>query len=95
MTMLLTRYAYSQALSRSTELSVIEESLEAHLLSVAQLPHSLEKTGKPRLGRQELIKKLGVLMKFHQGLNLNCENTSLIPLICTGPSLNSRAFSNP
>ena len=41
MTMLLVQYAYSQALSCSTALSVLEESLEAYLLSVAQLPHSL------------------------------------------------------
>lgn len=90
MTTLLARYAYSQALSRSTALSVLEESLEAYLLSVAQLPHSLEKTGKPGLGRQELIKKLGVLMKFRQGLNLNRENFSDTPdLYWTEPELES------
>ncbi|KAF8442320.1 hypothetical protein L210DRAFT_3620876 [Boletus edulis BED1] len=88
MTTLLARYAYSQALSRSTTLSVLEESLEAYLLSVAQLPHSLEKTGKPGLGRQDLIKKLGVLMKFRQGLNLNRENFSDTPdLYWTEPEL--------
>ncbi|KAF8840178.1 hypothetical protein BDN67DRAFT_968879 [Paxillus ammoniavirescens] len=76
---LLARYAYSQALSRSTTLSVLEESLEDYLSSVAQLPHSLEKTGKPGLGREALIKKLGALMKFRQGLNLNRENFSDTP----------------
>lgn len=76
---LLARYAYSQALSRSTALSVLEESLEDYLSSVAQLPHSLEKTGKPGLGREALIKKLGSLMKFRQGLNLNRENFSDTP----------------
>lgn len=90
MTSVLARYAYSQALSRSTALSVLEESLEAYLLSVAQLPHSLEKTGKPGLGRQALIKKLGVLMKFRQGLNLNRENFSDTPdLYWTEPELES------
>ncbi|KAG6333533.1 hypothetical protein ID866_5558 [Astraeus odoratus] len=78
-TTLLARYAFSQALSRSTALAVLEESLEDYLSSVAQLPHSLEKTGKPGLSREALIKKLGSLLKFRQGLNLNRENFSDTP----------------
>ncbi|KAF9238510.1 hypothetical protein BU15DRAFT_88355 [Melanogaster broomeanus] len=89
-TTLLARYAYSQALSRSTALSALEESLEDYLSSVAQLPHSLEKTGKPGLGREALIKKLGALMKFRQGLNLNRENFSDTPdLYWAEPELES------
>jgi required for meiotic nuclear division protein 1 len=85
---LLARYAFSQALSRSTALSVLEESLEDYLSSVALLPHSLEKTGKPGLSREALIKKLGALMKFRQGLNLNRENFSDTPdLYWTEPEL--------
>ncbi|RDB26312.1 MIOREX complex component 10 [Hypsizygus marmoreus] len=76
---LLARYAYSQALSRSTALSALEVSLDEYLTSMAQLPHSLEKTGKPGMGRKALIKKLGQLMKFRQGLNLNRENFSDVP----------------
>ncbi|KIJ62828.1 hypothetical protein HYDPIDRAFT_93601 [Hydnomerulius pinastri MD-312] len=87
---LLARYAYSQALSRSTALSALEESLDDYLSSVAQLPHSLEKTGKPGLNREALIKKLGSLMKFRQGLNLNRENFSDTPdLYWTEPELES------
>ena len=73
------RYAFSQALSRSTSLSALEVSLEEYLSSVANLPHSLEMTGKPGLGRRELIKKLGELMKFRQGLNLSRENFTDAP----------------
>ncbi|KAG6889296.1 hypothetical protein C0992_005712 [Termitomyces sp. T32_za158] len=76
---LLARYAYSQALSRSTALSALEVSLDEYLTSMAQLPHSLIKTGKPGMGRVQLIKKLGELMKFRQGLNLNRENFSDVP----------------
>lgn len=76
---LLARYAYSQALSRSTALSALEVSLDSYLSSMALLPHSLEQTGKPGLGRKALIKKLGELMKFRQGLNLNRENFSDTP----------------
>jgi required for meiotic nuclear division protein 1 len=76
---LLARYAFSQALSRSTALSALEVSLDDYLTSMALLPHSLAKTGKPGMGRTQLIKKLGELMKFRQGLNLNPENFSEVP----------------
>ncbi|GJJ08174.1 hypothetical protein Clacol_002382 [Clathrus columnatus] len=68
------RYAFSQALARSTALSALETSLEEFLQSVSLLPHSLTKTGRPSLGRQELIKKLGQLLRFRQHANLNREN---------------------
>lgn len=76
---LLARYAFSQALSRSTALSALEVSLDDYLTSMASLPHSLVKTGKPGLNRTALIKKLGELMKFRQGLNLNRENFIDVP----------------
>lgn len=71
---LLARYAFSQALSRSTALSALEVSLENYLSSVSSLPLSLQRTGKPGLGRRALVQKLGELLKFRQGLNLNREN---------------------
>ncbi|KAJ7593129.1 hypothetical protein C8J56DRAFT_930454 [Mycena floridula] len=76
---LMARYAYSQALARSTALSALEVSLDGYLSTMALLPHALEQTGKPGLGRTALIKKLGQLMKFRQGLNLNRENFSDVP----------------
>ncbi|KAJ7170702.1 hypothetical protein C8R43DRAFT_980562 [Mycena crocata] len=76
---LFARYAFSQALSRSTALSALEVALNAYLSSMALLPHSLAKTGKPGMGRTALVKKLGELMKFRQGLNLNRENFSDVP----------------
>lgn len=76
---LMARYALSHALSRSTALSVIEVSLERYLSSIAQLPDTLQKTGKPGLSRTALVKKLGELLKFRQGLNLNRENFSDTP----------------
>ncbi|KAJ7650237.1 hypothetical protein FB45DRAFT_887378 [Roridomyces roridus] len=76
---LFARYSFSQALSRSTSLSALEVALDEYLSSMALLPHSLAKTGKPGMGRNELVKKLGELMKFRQGLNLNRENFSDVP----------------
>ncbi|KAG6907411.1 hypothetical protein DXG01_009023 [Tephrocybe rancida] len=76
---LLARYAYSQALSRSTALSGLETSLERYLTSMARLPSSLALTGKPGMPRAALIRKLGELMLFRQGVNLNRENFSDVP----------------
>lgn len=76
---LLARYAYSQALSRSSALSALETSLEEYLHSMAALPDTLISTGKPGLGRVALVKKLGELLKFRQGLNLNRENFADTP----------------
>lgn len=76
---LLARYAYSQALARSTALSALEVSLENYLSSMAVLPDSLIRTGRPGLGRVALVKKLGELLKFRQGLNLTRENFSDTP----------------
>ncbi|KAJ6531813.1 hypothetical protein B0H19DRAFT_1188698 [Mycena capillaripes] len=76
---LFARYAFSQALSRSTALSALEVALDEYLQSMALLPHSLAQTGKPGMGRTALVKKLGELMKFRQGLNLNRENYSDLP----------------
>lgn len=73
------RYAYSQALARSTSLSALETSLEKYLSSVALLPDTLRSTGKPGLSRKLLIKKLGELLKFRQGLNLNRESFADTP----------------
>jgi required for meiotic nuclear division protein 1 len=88
---LLARYAFSQALSRSTALSALEVSLDDYLSSVSLLPHSLEKTGKPGLGRTAVIKKLGGLMKFRQSLSLNRENFSDTPDLYWGePELEGR-----
>jgi len=71
---LLARYSFSQALARSSALSALETSLDSYLSSVSALPTTLAKTGSPGLRRRELIMKLGELLKFRQGLNLNREN---------------------
>jgi required for meiotic nuclear division protein 1 len=73
------RYAFSHALARSTSLSALEGSLDNYLSSVSELPDTLSSTGKPGLSRIELIKKLGELLKFRQGINLNRENFGDVP----------------
>ena len=71
---LLARFAFSQALARSSALSALETKLDAFLSSVSALPATLSKSGHVRPSRREVIMKLGELMIFRQGLNLNREN---------------------
>lgn len=85
------RYAFSQALARSTALSSIEVSLEDFLSSVSRLPHALHMTGKPDLPRKEIIQKLGHLLKFRQSINLNAENFADTPEVYwSEPALEGR-----
>ena len=92
---LLARYAYSQALARSTALSALEVSLDNYLSTMALLPDSLVRTGRPGLGRVALVKKLGELLKFRQGLNLNRENFYDTPdLYWAEPILEGKPFGH-
>ncbi|KAF8340426.1 uncharacterized protein EI90DRAFT_3116981 [Cantharellus anzutake] len=68
------RYAFSQALARSTALAAFESRLDAFISSVERLPQTLSETGVPGLKRKEIIRKLGELLKFRQGLNLSRQN---------------------
>jgi len=87
------RYAFSQALARSTALSSIEVSLEDFLSSVSRLPHALHMTGKPDLPRKEIIQKLGHLLKFRQSINLNAENFADTPEVYwSEPGLEGQYF---
>ncbi|THH06429.1 hypothetical protein EW145_g4092 [Phellinidium pouzarii] len=71
---LLARYSFSQALARSSALSVLETKLDYYLSSVSALPVTLSQTGQVGQDRREVIMKLGELMIFRQGLILNQEN---------------------
>jgi uncharacterized Rmd1/YagE family protein len=73
------RYAFSEALARSTALSAIETGVEEFLSSVSRLPNALSSTGKPGLTRTEIIKKMGLLLKFRQRIFLNPQNFTDTP----------------
>lgn len=76
---LLARYAFSHALARSTALAALESSLDAYLVSVASLPRSLERTGRPGLGRKAVIRKLGEVLRYRQTLMLSRESFTDTP----------------
>ncbi|KAI0033074.1 hypothetical protein K488DRAFT_48501 [Vararia minispora EC-137] len=91
---LLARYAFSEALSRSTSLSVLEVGLENHLASMSSLPLTLQTTGRPGMTRRALIMKLGELLKFRQGLNLNRNNFFDTPDFYWGEPVLERYFNS-
>nr|ODN97656.1 cytoplasmic protein [Cryptococcus depauperatus CBS 7855] len=66
---LLARYTLSLSLSRSSSLSVLEERLDRHILSVSILPRTLEKYGRQPLPRKEVIRKMGELMTLRMAAN--------------------------
>jgi uncharacterized Rmd1/YagE family protein len=65
----LVRYTLSLSLSRSSLLSVLEDRLDAHLVSVSKLPRALERSGAQPMGRREVIRKLGELMTLRMAVN--------------------------
>lgn len=73
------RYAFSDALARSTALAAIETGVEEFLSSASKLPHALASTGKPGLTRTEIIKKMGLLLKFRQRVFLGPQNFTDMP----------------
>ncbi|KZT51993.1 COX5B-domain-containing protein [Calocera cornea HHB12733] len=76
---LLARYSFSQALARSSALSALESSLDHYLLSTSGLADTLAEHGHPNMPRKDLIRKMGELLKFRQGVNLNRENFGETP----------------
>lgn len=71
---LLARLAFSQGLARSARLSVQESLLSSYLTAVSPIPAQLESFGKVPLGRKEVIRKLGTLLKQRQTISLGRDN---------------------
>ncbi|KAF8206406.1 hypothetical protein K438DRAFT_2089154 [Mycena galopus ATCC 62051] len=74
---LFARYAFSQALSRSTALSALEVALDEYLSSMALLPHSLAKTGKPGMGRTALPELEKYFMSVSDALDVKVRTDSV------------------
>lgn len=73
---LLTKYAFSHALSRSAKLSALESQLSNFLSKVSSLPGYLALYGRvpPEMNRKAVASRMGELLRFRQGLNLELEN---------------------
>lgn len=68
------RLAFSQGVAASARLSVQEAALSEYLASVSPIPSQLEAGGKVPLGRREVIRKLGTLLRLRQRVNLDRDN---------------------
>lgn len=74
--MLLTKYSFSHALSRSAKLSALESQLSTYLSKVSSIPSYLALNGKvpPEMDRKAIASSMGELLRFRQGLNLELDN---------------------
>lgn len=76
---ILAKIAFSSALSRSTKLAVLENSLSAYFTSTQSIPLTLA-SGKPlRFTRAEILQKTGELLLIRAQLNLYSELTDSLP----------------
>jgi uncharacterized Rmd1/YagE family protein len=76
---ILAKIAFSSALSRSTKLAVLENSLSAYIASTQSIPLTLA-SGKPlRFTRAEILQKTGELLLIRAQLNLYSELTDSLP----------------
>lgn len=87
------RYAFSEALARSTALSAIETGVEEFLSSVSRLPNTLSATGKPGLNRKEIIKRMGLLLGFRQRIFLNPQNFTDMPEVYWSEAVLEKYFA--
>lgn len=74
--MLLAKYSFSHALSRSAKLSALESQLSSYLSKVSSIPSYLALNGKapPEMDRKAIASSMGELLRFRQGLNLELDN---------------------
>lgn len=76
---ILAKIAFSSALSRSTKLAVLENSLSAYFASTQSIPLTLA-SGKPlKFTRAEILQKTGELLLIRAQLNLYSELTDSLP----------------
>lgn len=66
---LLARYTLSLALTRSSQLSVLEDRLDTHIASVSTLPLALSRYGAQPMNRRDVIRKIGELMALRMAVN--------------------------
>ena len=73
---LLSKYAFSHALSRSAKLSALESQLSTYLSKVSSIPAYLALNGHipPEMDRKAIASSMGELLRFRQGLNLELDN---------------------
>lgn len=75
----LAKIAFSSALARSTNLAVLENSLQNYMLSTRSIPSALAAGAKPSVTRAFVLRKTGELLNLRANLNLYSELTDSLP----------------
>ncbi|XP_078741883.1 required for meiotic nuclear division protein 1 homolog [Lampetra fluviatilis] len=70
---LLTKFAFSNALSLSVKLAIWEESLDGFVESIQSIPEQLKSGHSVRLSRAEVMKKIGQLFALRHRINLSSD----------------------
>nr|XP_032799923.1 required for meiotic nuclear division protein 1 homolog [Petromyzon marinus] len=70
---LLTKFAFSNALSLSVKLAIWEESLDGFVESIQSIPEQLKSGHAVRLSRAEVMKKIGQLFSLRHRINLSSD----------------------
>lgn len=77
-THLLTQYAFSHALCRSSKLAVLESGVSKYLQENADIPAQLARRGSltKSMTRHSIVQKTGQLLEFRRKLNLELNEDS-------------------
>lgn len=67
------KLAFSNGLASSAKLSILETALNQHIERVKPIPHDIAAGRKLSVGRSEVLKLIGELLKFRADLNLHSE----------------------
>lgn len=67
------KLAFSNGLSDSVKLGILERMMDEHIEKVKNIPSALVKKGKIALGRREMLSLTGELLHFRAQLNLNSD----------------------
>jgi uncharacterized Rmd1/YagE family protein len=67
------KLAFSNGLADSVKLAILENALNGHIERVKPIPETIASGGKLPVGRSEVLKLTGELLKFRADLNLHSE----------------------
>ncbi|PJF18604.1 hypothetical protein PSACC_01585 [Paramicrosporidium saccamoebae] len=81
------KLAFSNGLADSVKLAVLENALEEHIERVKPIPLALASGKRLNVGRAEVLKLTGELLKFRADLNLHSELTDTPDMYWSEPQL--------
>lgn len=83
----MTKLAFSNGLSDSVKLAMLEKLLQKHIAKVKHIPGMLQREGRIDLSRRQVLSLIGELLHFRAVLNLHSELIDTPELYWSEPSL--------